>query len=151
MDWLQILSLVLNAIFGGGLFMSIVTLHATKREAAASAKKAEVEAEKAITQVKRNEIENVEAAIKIWRDMAQSMAERHSALMVEVDNLRKEVVRLRAVNNKIVRLLDRITPENLMDTVEKIKKEIEQDETNYLSAHRNAVADSLRHNEKADT
>lgn len=112
------------------MLVSIATLKATRREAEARAEKVKAEAA-------ANEIQNVEAAIKIWREMAESMADRHAALMEQVEGLRREVVRLKSINNKIMKLLDRITPENLLDTVEKIRKEIEQDETgNYFSALR---------------
>lgn len=122
MNWFEIVSLILNLALGGGLVVTVATLKATKREADARAEKVRAEAS-------ANEIQNVEAAIKIWRDMAESMAERHAALMIQVEELRKEVGRLKLINNRIVKLLDRITPENLMETVEKIKSEIEKDET----------------------
>lgn len=122
MNWFEIISLILNLALGGGLVATVATLKAARKEADARAEKVKAEAS-------ANEIQNVEAAIKIWRDMATSMADRHSALMVQVEDLRKEVGRLRLINNRIVKLLDRITPENLMETVEKIKSEIGKDET----------------------
>lgn len=122
MNWFEIISLVLNLALGSGLVVTLVTLKATKKEADARAEKVKAEAA-------ANEIQNVEAAIKIWRDMAESMAQRHEALMAQVEDLRKEVNRLRLINNRIVKLLDRITPENLVETIDKIRKEIENDET----------------------
>ena len=83
---------------------------------------------KAVAEAKKDEIQNVEAAIKIWREMAESMADRHDETMSEVKALRCEVNRLRLINNRIVRLLDKITPENLQTTVDKIKQEMQNDE-----------------------
>lgn len=115
---IEIVSLILNLILGGSLVVTIVTLRATKREADANAKKAEANAE-------GSEIENVDAAIKIWRDLAVEMSSRQNELSEQVVVLSKEVRMLKTATNKVIRLLDRITPENLEDMVKKIKDEIE--------------------------
>jgi len=126
----EILSLILNVLLGTGFLVTFVTLKSAKLEAAAKA-------EKAVAEVKSSEIQNVEAAIKIWRDMAESMATQNSEIMNEVEKLRMEVNRLRLMNNKIVRLLDRITPENMSQMVQKIKEEIDAEE-----AFHNNIGDS---------
>jgi len=126
----EILSLILNVLLGTGFLVTFVTLKSAKLEAAAKA-------EKAVAEVKSSEIQNVEAAIKIWRDMAESMATQNSEIMNEVEKLRMEVNRLRLINNKIVRLLDRITPENMSQMVQKIKEEIDAEE-----AFHNNIGDS---------
>lgn len=118
--WLEIVSLVLNLVLGTGLFVTFVTLKSVKREAIANAKKAEAVA-------KGSEIENVDAAVKIWRELAEKMAERQSGLAEQVEELSVEVRRLKNATNRVVRLLDRITPDNLSEMVEKIKQEIEDD------------------------
>ena len=118
---MQIISLVLNFLFAGGFILTLINLKSVKKEAGGKAMKAVAEA-------KKDEIQNVEAAIKIWREMAESMADRHDETMSEVKALRCEVNRLRLINNRIVRLLDKITPENLQTTVDKIKQEMQNDE-----------------------
>ena len=125
---MELISLILNFLFGAGLFVTLVTLKSVKQEASGKAQKAVAEAEKEVAAVKKDEIQNVEAAIKIWREMAESMAERHDETMREVQALRCEVNRLRLINNRIVRLLDKITPDNLQTTVDKIKQEMQNDE-----------------------
>lgn len=125
---MELISLILNFLFAGGLFVTLITLKSVKQEASGKARKAIAEAEKEVAAVKKDEIQNVEAAIKIWREMAESMAERHDETMREVQALRQEVNRLRLINNRIVRLLDKITPENLQTTVDKIKQEMQNDE-----------------------
>ena len=125
---MELISLILNFLFGAGLFVTLVTLKSVKQEASGKAQKAGAEAEKEVAAVKKDEIQNVEAAIKIWREMAESMAERHDETMREVQALRCEVNRLRLINNRIVRLLDKITPDNLQTTVHKIKQEMQNDE-----------------------
>lgn len=125
---MQIISLVLNFLFAGGFIITLINLKSVKQEASGKAQKAVAEAEKEVAAVKKDEIQNVEAAIKIWREMAESMAERHDETMREVQALRCEVNRLRLINNRIVRLLDKITPDNLQTTVDKIKQEMQNDE-----------------------
>ncbi|MEL3904440.1 MAG: hypothetical protein P1P63_04945, partial [Treponemataceae bacterium] len=82
MNWFEIISLLLNLALGGGLVLTIATLKAARKEADARAEKVRAEAS-------ANEIQNVEAAIKIWREMAESMSQRHEALMEQVEDLRK--------------------------------------------------------------
>lgn len=120
--WVEIVSLVLNLVLGTSLIVTLTTLRSIKREAEANAKKAEALA-------KGSEIENVDAAVKIWRELAIKMSERQAKLSTQVDELSVEVRRLKNATNKIARLLDRITPENLGEMVDTIKKEIEIDET----------------------
>ena len=112
----EIISLVLNLLLGSGLIVTLVTLKST-------IKKAEAEA-------KASEIGNVDSVAKMWRELAEKMEKQYMNVNEQVDKLSKEVSRLRAINSKIVRLLDRITPENLVDMVEKIKQEINSSEEN---------------------
>lgn len=121
MEWFEILSLVLNLALGTGLFVTLVTLRAVRREANAKAKKEEASA-------KGSEIDNVDAAVKIWRDLATSMGERQEKLAGQVEELSVEVRRLKNATNRVIRLLDRITPENMSEMIETIKKEIEHEQ-----------------------
>ena len=117
MNVLDIVSLILNLLLGGGLIISLVTLRSTKKKAGA-------EAEKAIAEARADEIKNVESAIKIWREMAEAMTDNYNKVSGQVEKLTKEVTRLTNINNKILNLLNKITPENLENTVEAIKNEI---------------------------
>ncbi|SFL10055.1 hypothetical protein SAMN05216357_112126 [Porphyromonadaceae bacterium KH3CP3RA] len=116
MGTFEIISLVLNLLLGSGLIVTLVTLKST-------IKKAEAEA-------KASEIGNVDSVAKMWRELAEKMETQYMNVNEQVDKLSREVNRLRAINSKIVRLLDRITPENLVDMVEKIKQEINSSEEN---------------------
>ncbi len=119
----EIISLVLNLVLGGGFLMTFITLKSVRAKASAEARKAGAEAEE-------HEIGNMAALVKMWQDMAVNMADKHNELLEQVEKLRSEVNRLRLVNNKIVRLLDRITPENLTQMVAKIKEEIDAEDRN---------------------
>jgi archaellum component FlaC len=124
MEWV---SLILNVLFGGGFFISLVTLKSVKKEAGSKAEKAAAEA-------RADEIKNVESAIKIWRGIAEDMSAKYNdmsdkceALSKSVEKLTTEVNRLRLTNNRIIRLLDKITPENLEHVVAEIKNELSKD------------------------
>lgn len=115
MDLTSIVSLVLNLAFGGGLIASLVTMKSTKKKAAAEAK--------------TTELDNVQEAVKIWREMAEglkaeleSQRQGRDGMLNQIDLLRKEVQRLTRINQKMVTLLDKITPENLEQMVDQIKK-----------------------------
>jgi predicted nucleic acid-binding Zn-ribbon protein len=118
-SWLDILSVFLNIALGSGLIVSIVTLKSTKQ-------KANADVDQAIATVKTTELQNVESAIKIWRDMANELNEKYELVLKEVDCLRKELNRLNVAVNKTIKMLDKITPENLESMVETIKQEIQK-------------------------
>lgn len=117
MDWMEMISLVLNLVLGGGLIVTIATLRSQKIAASANA-------QIAVEEARADEIKNVESAIKIWREMAECMADKYDSMSIQVDNLTREVARLNRINNRIVNLLDKITPENMEHIVAQIKDEI---------------------------
>lgn len=125
--WVEIVSLVLNFLLGGTLLVTLATLRATKREAMANARNAEALAD-------GNEISSVDSAIKIWRDLAVDMSSKQDILSQQVEELGTEVRRLKNATNRVIRLLDRITPENLEEMVKKIKDEIEIEHTDILNS-----------------
>lgn len=114
--------MVLNLVLGTGLIVTIATLRSAKVEAAANAKKAAAAAS-------ASEIENVESVIKLWREMAEKMSKDRETLVVQVEELSTEVRRLKNATNRVVRMLDKITPENMEETVNIIKKEIDDEYT----------------------
>lgn len=121
---LGILSIVLNALLGGGFLFQFITLRAQR-------KKADAEAEGAKATAETTELKNVETAISIWREMALQLKDeleqsrtQYLEVTKHVDDLRKEIKGLRETSNKILKLLDRITPENLERMKEQIKNEL---------------------------
>lgn len=122
MDWIEVISLILNLALGGSLVVTFVTLRSARKEASANAKRAEATA-------MSGEIDNIQAAIKIWREMAQKMADDRAVLATQVEELSTEVRRLKNATNRVIRLLDRVTPENMEETIGIIKKEIDNEYT----------------------
>lgn len=115
------ISIALNVVFGSGLLVTLRTMKSVKIEAAANAKKAEAEAQ-------TSEINNVDAVSKMWRELAEKMAAKHHDLTEQVEELHIEVRRLKNATNRVARLLDRITPENMSDVIDEIKKEIDNED-----------------------
>jgi len=130
MNVLEIVSLVLNLVFGTGFIVTLVTLKSARSEADAKAKLA-------VSEYKTNEIQNVESAIKIWREMAEQMSDKYDEVIHELDKLRKEVNRLNRINTRIMKLLDKITPENMEIIVEQIKEEIKNESKDELHISHN--------------
>lgn len=125
-DLLSIISIILNGLLGGGFFIQFVTLRSLRV-------KAKAEAETANANTDSVELENVNRAITIWREMAESLKaelkesrDKYSEVAEQVEALRKEVAKVNNTSNKILRLLDRITIDNLEKIVEQIKVEINE-------------------------
>lgn len=126
MDLTAIIITVFSALFGGGIG-SVITFKATRKKAGAEAKGAEATAES-------TELDNVEKAIKIWREMAESLKtelensrSKYDEVTRQVIDLKKAVDRLNSSNQRILKLLDRISPENMDKLIAEIKHEIKGD------------------------
>lgn len=122
MTTFEILSLIFNVLLGGGLLGTVVTLKAQKKKADAEAKGAEATAES-------TELDNVDKAVKIWRDLAESMEQRnkeliqnYSDLLIEVKGLRSEIKGQNTKINKILKILDTIDHDNMEQKVKEAKE-----------------------------
>lgn len=122
----QMISILLNLILGGGFIAQLVTLRSMRKKAGSEAKGAEADAEK-------KELDNVEKAIKIWREMAENVIKQRDEALLnftemakQVEALRRDVQKLNHTNQRILKLLDKISHENLESTVEEIKSEIQK-------------------------
>ncbi|PZX18109.1 hypothetical protein LX69_01146 [Breznakibacter xylanolyticus] len=111
---MEFISLLLNLVFGGGFLVSLLTMRSTRKKAEADAK--------------TSELDNVQEAVKIWREMCESLKSEledyktyQGEMNAQMEMLRREVARLTAINHKIVLLLDKITPENMEQMIDQIK------------------------------
>lgn len=121
----SVVSTVLNVLLGGGFIVTVITLKSQKKRVSG-------EADQAAALADSTELDNVEKAISIWREMAESLkgelaaTKDKSDLMAEqIELLRKEIGRLTKTSNRIISLLDNINHENFEKMVEKIKSEIQ--------------------------
>lgn len=112
---MELLSLGLNVLFGGG-FLTTLLANRYQRK-------------KLLAETKGQELDNVQEAITIWRDMANELKKEleasrkgYEVMAKQVEILKRAVSRLTTVNNKMVKLLDKITPDNLESMISEIKK-----------------------------
>ncbi len=122
----EIVSIILNGVLGGGLLIQFMTTRSVKAKAKAEAELAEAEAD-------ASELSNADKAIRIYWDLAerlntelQTQRAENVAVLKQIESLRREVTKLTAASNKILKLLDRITPENMESTIAQIKKELDE-------------------------
>jgi redox-regulated HSP33 family molecular chaperone len=113
---------------GGGFLITILTLRAQRKKANAEAKGADALAES-------TELDNVTKAITIWREMAENMSKeladsraKYDEVTSLVKKLQSSVDKLNCTNQKILKLLDKISHENLESTVAEIKNEIKKND-----------------------
>jgi chromosome segregation ATPase len=121
----DIISLVLNFVLGGGI-VTLFTFHQKKQKAAA-------DAEIASAQAGSQELDNVEKAIAIWRDMAENLRkemmdyrDKYEKVYVQVLALKRSIDKLNATNTKILKMLNKINPENWEKTINEIKSELDK-------------------------
>ena len=122
---IDIISFVMNFILGGGI-VTLFTLNSKKKQATASAQVTEAQADS-------TELDNVEKAITIWRDMAENLKkemteyrDKYEKVYVQVLALKRSIDKLNATNNKILKMLNKIDPENWEKTISEIKQEIDK-------------------------
>ena len=77
-NWIEIVSIVLNAVFGGSLIVTIVTMKATVR-------KAEAEAQKANAEVERMKADNERSAMATFNEFIVD------PLKVEIKRLNRNI------------------------------------------------------------
>lgn len=76
---------VLNALIGG--ITSFLTWAAMRR--------------KNIAEARTSEVDTVERAIKVWRDLSEDLQKRYEALIIKVESLQSEIEGLRADNKSL--------------------------------------------------
>jgi chromosome segregation ATPase len=124
----EIISVMLNLLFGGGI-IAMLTIKSQRKKAFAEAQGAEASAES-------TELDNMEKAVKIWRETAeafkQEVAEsraKYEEIVAQVNELKKSIDRLNSTNAKILRLLDKMSPSNFEKMVTEIRNELEHART----------------------
>jgi DNA primase large subunit len=81
---------------------------------------------KNMADAQKSELDVVEQAIGIWREMTEEFKKEIDALRAENALLRKEITNLRCTNQKIVKALERINAENLDQVVTELKAKLNE-------------------------
>lgn len=105
---------------GTGFVSALVAWIFARRKNAAEARQAEAQAD--IT-----ELDRVEQAIKIWREMAEDLKAQVQTLSNENKSLICELKKVRKTNEMIITALKSITPENVHKVVDELQKSIESE------------------------
>lgn len=112
---MELVSLILNLVLGGGLVVTLFTLSSIKKKAAAEAKNSEVGSMRNIIAVWKTAVDDLRGELEEARQVREQQQK-------EIEGLRRAVGRLTSVNGKILKLLDKIKPENVEEIREEIKK-----------------------------
>jgi septal ring factor EnvC (AmiA/AmiB activator) len=83
MEWVAEVVKIVGSVGGGGIIGYFVTRKKTNADA------------------KGSELENVEHAIKIWRETAEKLSARVDELSLEIDELRKDLVTVHRENKQL--------------------------------------------------
>lgn len=120
-----VLSTAISMILGGG-FTYLFTIRSQRMKAKAEASGAQAQAES-------TELDNVEKAVKIWREMAEMLKQElretrsnYDNVVTEVNGLKMAVRNLNHTNRKVLKLLTEISNENYKEVATIIMKEIEE-------------------------
>jgi septal ring factor EnvC (AmiA/AmiB activator) len=120
---IELISVFLNLLLGGGL-IAIFTMRAQKRKVTA-------EAEKEVASADSIELDNVEKAIKIWREMAETLKTElekrdkdYRTMQEQLSEFKKAVDKMNTTNAKILRVLETISRDNIEGPVKQIKDAI---------------------------
>jgi chromosome segregation ATPase len=120
MEWI---SLLISFIAGGGLY-ALFTIGAKRRQANAEAAKSEVDVKSIEVDLKGKELDQVEQAVKIWRESAEASEKRYnelydkmvtemSKMQQSMTDMESTIKKLTATNNQILKILKEINHDNL--------------------------------------
>jgi septal ring factor EnvC (AmiA/AmiB activator) len=120
---IEFISVILNLLLGGGLIV-LFTMRAQRKKATAEAEAAEANANS-------SELDNVEKAITIWREMAENLRvelekrdNEYKAMQEQLSEFKKAVDKMNTTNAKILRVLETISRDNIEGPVKQIKDAI---------------------------
>lgn len=131
----ELISLIANILFGSG-FLGILTVKAFRKKADGDASQSVAQAKVIEAQAENQQIENMTKIADAWKQQTSALEERlkykeeqHDViskqiteLSANVESLTKEVASWRILTQKMVLLIDKVTPDNLEETKRTIKK-----------------------------
>ncbi len=123
-----VVSTAINIVLGGGFVYSIITIRSQRD-------KAKAEAKGAMAQTESTELDNVEKAVKIWREMAEMLEKElretrlnYERIVSEVDELKRAVKSLNCTHRRVLKLLTEMSHDNYREVATAIQQEIENNQ-----------------------
>jgi len=124
MGTIEIISLVLNVLFGGGLWLSLVQIKQIKEQKDEEIRRLKVDTKQVAVDTERTEIQNIENLARMWREQAELLEKKLDTMQTKIDKLENDLLKMNKLNNKIYKLLDKVSRENWEQLVEQVKEEL---------------------------
>lgn len=124
MGTIEIISLVLNVLFGGGLWLSLVQIKQIKEQKNEEIRRLKVDTKQVAVDTERAEIQNIESLARMWREQAELLEKKLDTMQTKIDKLENDLLKMNKLNNKIYKLLDKVSRENWEQLVEQVKEEL---------------------------
>lgn len=124
MGTIEIISLALNVLFGGGLWLSLVQIKQIKEQKDEEIRRLKVDTKQVVVDTERTEIQNIENLARMWREQAELLERKLDTMQTKIDKLEGDLLKMNKLNNKIYKLLDKVSRENWEQLVEQVKDEL---------------------------
>lgn len=131
MGVVEIISLLLNVIFGGGLWLSVVQLWQLREQKDEEIRRLKVDTKQVETTVAASEIQNVENIARLWREQAEMLEEKLNTMHAKMEKLETDLLKVTRQNNKMYRLIDKMSKENWEQLVEQLREEFKEEFKSY--------------------
>ena len=118
MGIIEIISLILNILFGGGLWLSLVQIKQIREQKDEEIRRLKVDTKQVVVDIERTEIQNIENLARMWREQAELLERKLDAMQTKIDKLEGDLLKMNKLNNKIYKLLDKVSRENWEQLVE---------------------------------
>ncbi len=130
MGIIEIISLILNILFGGGLWLSLVQIKQIREQKDEEIRRLKVDTKQVVVDIERTEIQNIENLARMWREQAELLERKLDAMQTKIDKLEGDLIKMNKLNNKIYKLLDKVSRENWEQLIEQAKEELKQNLNN---------------------
>lgn len=124
MGIIEIISLILNILFGGGLWLSLVQIKQIREQKDEEIRRLKVDTKQVVVDIERTEIQNIENLARMWREQAELLERKLDVMQTKIDKLEGDLLKMNKLNNKIYKLLDKVSRENWEQLVEQVKDEL---------------------------
>lgn len=124
MGIIEIISLILNILFGGGLWLSLIQIKQIREQKDEEIRRLKVDTKQVVVDIERTEIQNIENLARMWREQAELLERKLDAMQTKIDKLEGDLLKMNKLNNKIYKLLDKVSRENWEQLVEQVKDEL---------------------------